>query len=925
MDTCSGKDDMQGTRMNIGILAHVDAGKTTLAESILYLTGAIRKAGRVDHKDAYLDTYELEKARGITIFSKMAQMKLGDADVTLLDTPGHVDFSVETERTLQVLDYALLVISGSEGVQPHVRTLWRLLEIYRIPTILFVNKMDQDGTDTAFLMHQLKETLDDGCVYFGGWSRTGGDETPADETLQEELATCEEQMLERYLSGGRILREDIGRLISRRRLFPCYFGSALKMEGVKYFLGDIGQYLENRLYPDEFGARVYKIMRDGNVRLTFMKITGGTLRVRQAVLSDKSGAQKADQIRLYSGSSFVPLQEAAAGTICAVTGLTDTQAGAGLGIEKDRILPVLEPVLSYSMHLPDQADLTVCYNQLRQLEEEIPELRLAVEEQSGTIRTQVMGEVQIEILKALIAQRFGLDVTFGSGRIVYKETIASRVEGVGHYEPLRHYAEVHLVIEPGERGSGVRIGSDVSTDVLDLNWQRLVMTHLQERTFAGTLGGYELTDVRITLVAGKAHLKHTEGGDFRQAVYRAVRQGLMQAEGILLEPVYRFRLEVPSACTGRAMADIQNMQGSFEGPVIEGDSCILTGRAPVACMQEYAMTVRSYTGGRGSLSCRPDGYDPCHNTQEVLLAAGYDPDADTDNPAGSVFCSHGAGMFVPWYEVPAYMHLPWYLPEYRSGERTGGYPVSEEEEETASETYGTGRGGVKPSGKSASYGSGADDKELMSIFERTYGSGKGERAGWKKQRSFSSGTVTYGKSSVQSHQPEALLVDGYNIIFAWDELKTLAEDNLDGARMKLLDILSNYQGYRQMLLIVVFDAYKVAGGKEVNELYHNVYVVYTREAETADAYIERTVHEIKRRYQVTVATSDAAEQIIIWGAGARRQSARELKEEIALACREIQEEYLKKNPGGKRYLFENLDEDMKALLNDVRLGYRKLE
>ena len=920
---------MQGARINIGILAHVDAGKTTLAESLLFSTGVIRQAGRVDHKDAYLDTYELEKARGITIFSKMAQMTLQGKEVTLVDTPGHVDFSMEMERTLQVLDYALLVISGSEGLQSHVHTLWKLLQIYRIPVILFINKMDQPGTDAAQLMQLLKEKLDDGCVFFGGWSAKGQNEMPDPAVFQEELATCDEKLLEQYLAGETIGEEEIAEQILERKLFPCFFGSALRMEGTGYFLEQLGALIRPRTYEEAFGARIYKIARDGSARVTFLKVTGGVLKVKQVIEDGEDGPQKIDQIRIYSGSSFTAVQEADAGSICGVTGLKGLRAGAGLGAETDIGLGVIEPVLSYSMILPEGADLHNCFTRLKQLEEEIPELHLRLQEQSQTIRTLVMGDVQIEVLKELIRQRFGLDVSFGAGQIVYKETIAGRVEGVGHYEPLRHYAEVHLMIEPGERDSGLQIDTAVSTDELDLNWQRLVVTHLKERSFPGVLGGYELTDVKITLVAGRAHLKHTEGGDFRQATYRAVRQGLMQAESILLEPVYRFRLQVPVSSAGRAIADIQNMHGSFEGPVMEGDSAVFTGRAPVACMQEYAMQVRSYTGGTGQLTCRMDGYEPCHNTQEVLFDRMYDPDADTDNPSGSVFCSHGAGLFVPWQEVPSYMHLPWQLPEYRSGKAASRLFHANEEnvEETSASAAAVWSKNSRTDGEKERRGSLsaglAMDRELMSIFERTYGSREGERNSWKKTRSYDAPRTSVPKGKKKERQ-SALLVDGYNIIHAWDELKDLAEDNLDGARGKLLDILSNYQGYRQMLLIVVFDAYKVAGGMETCSLYHNIYVVYTKEAETADAYIERAVHEMKGSYDVTVATSDAVEQVIIWGAGAGRLSARELKEEITLACREIQDEYLKTHPGGKRYLFENLDDDMKALLNDVRLGYRQL-
>ena len=652
---------MQGARINIGILAHVDAGKTTLAESLLLKTGTIRRAGRVDHKDAFLDTYELEKARGITIFSKMAQISLADKAVTLIDTPGHEDFSMEMERTLQILDYAILVISGSEGIQPHVRTLWDLLELYQIPVIVFVNKMDQPDTDSLQLMQLLKKKLDDGCVYFGGWSLKGGDEIPEQDSFFEELATCDEQLFEKYLADGLISGEETARLILERKLFPCFFGSALRMEGIGHFLEKLGSLIQARTYPETFGARIYKIARDGGARVSFLKVTGGVLKVKQVVDCGENEPQKVDQIRICSGSSFTVVQEAPAGTVCGVTGLKGTKAGEGIGAEQDNRRNVLEPVLAYSMLLPEDADLNDCYGKLKELEEEVPELKFRLQSASRTIRTLVMGEVQIEVLKELIRNRYGLEVTFGAGEIVYKETIADAVEGAGHYEPLRHYAEVHLILEPGERGSGIQIRSAVSTDELDLNWQRLIMTHLTERSFPGVLGGYELTDVKITLVAGKAHLKHTEGGDFRQATYRAVRHALMRSESVLLEPVCRYRLQVPCSAVGRAISDIQNMHGSFEGPVTDGETAVLTGRAPVAGMQDYALQVRSYTGGTGQLSCRTDGYEPCHNAKEVLAERGYDPEADKDNPAGSVFCAHGAGFYVSWKEAASYMHLPWQL------------------------------------------------------------------------------------------------------------------------------------------------------------------------------------------------------------------------------------------------------------------------
>ena len=904
-NTSENKEDIMKKRpsnhISAGLLAHVDAGKTTLAESILYLTGAIRKLGRVDHRDAFLDTDELERARGITIFSKQAEFSLGEKQYTLLDTPGHVDFSAEMERTLQVLDYGILIVSGADGVQGHVETLWRLLRQYKIPVFLFINKMDQPGTDREALMEELHRRLDDRCMDFG--------ELDSD-AFYENLAMCSERALDSYLEHGSLSTEEISALIVGRKVFPCFFGSALKLEGVKEFLEGFQKYTVCPEYPEEFGARVFKISRDeqGN-RLTWMKITGGSLKVKTVLhgQGENSWEEKADQLRVYSGTGYRMIPEAPAGTVTAVTGLTKTKTGEGLGREHLIHAPLLEPVLNYQILLPEGCDVYRMFLKLRELEEEIPELHIVWEKQSDEIHAQVMGEVQIEILKSLIQKRFGTAVEFGSGSIVYKETIASVTEGVGHFEPLRHYAEVHLLMEPLEPGSGLVFDTICSEDDLDRNWQRLILTHLEERKHPGVLTGSEITDMKITLAAGKAHLKHTEGGDFRQATYRAVRQGLKKAECILLEPVYEFRLELPSELIGRGMTDIQKMHGTFQPPETEGELSVLTGSVPAATMRDYQKEVTAYSRGRGRLVCSLKGYEPCHNTEEVVAAIGYDSEKDTENPTGSVFCAHGAGFNVPWDQVENYMHLESCLrPEQKrkSSLQTSG-------RETALEA------------SSVRAGSSLEmDKELQEIFERTYGRNKRER------RSFGYTTAPGN----ESHRPrpekkpkkEYLLVDGYNIIFAWDELKELAKGNIESARNKLMDILSNYQGYRNMTLILVFDAYKVPGNPGEQTKYHNIHVVYTKEAETADQYIEKTVHEIGRQYKVTVATSDATEQVIVLSQGAVRMSARELAEEIRQTNQEIRTNWLERHPNSKDYLLDHIPEEMTDLFEDVRLGKKKL-
>ena len=903
-------------QITMGILAHVDAGKTTLSEGILYTCKAIRKLGRVDHQDAFLDTNTLERNRGITIFSKQAECTLGEFGMTFLDTPGHVDFSAEMERTLQVLDYAILVISGADGVQGHTETLWRLLSRYQIPVFLFINKMDQPGTDREALLAEVKEKLDANCVEFSA------DQT--DEEWKEQVAVCDEQVMEAYLEGEEISREQIRQMIRERKLFPCYFGSALKMTGVEEFLDDLKLRIRETSYPETFGAKIYKITRDNQgERLTHMKITGGTLKVKSVLSNGRPGEtgegiwqEKVNQIRIYSGEKYTMVSEVKAGTVCAVTGLTATYPGQGLGSEQASDMPVLEPVLSYRIGLPTEVNVHQALLQLRQLEEEEPLLHIVWNETLGEIYAQVMGEVQIEILKSLIKERFGMAVTFDEGNIVYKETILEPVEGVGHFEPLRHYAEVHLLLEPGETGSGLIFAADCSEDVLDRNWQRLILTHLEEREHKGVLIGAPITDMKITLLTGRAHIKHTEGGDFRQATYRAVRQGLRKAKSQLLEPYYEFRLEVPSEQVGRSMTDIQKMLGEFDPPKTEGEMTVLTGSAPVVTMRDYQKEVISYTSGRGRLSCTLKGYYPCHNQEEIVEAVGYDPEADLENPTGSVFCAHGAGFVVNWDQVEDYMHVEsgWNAP---AGQETKPEkPVTAKNWKEENEKYW------------------ATEKELEEIFERTYGPMRklGEEApagrsvkGWKKSRrdpldGYGKSTSDYKQKKTPDGEKEYLLVDGYNIIFAWEDLKELAAANIDGAREKLMDILCNYQGFKKCTLILVFDAYKVKGNPGSVETYHNIHVVYTKEAETADQYIEKTVHEIGRKYRVTVATSDQLEQVIILGQGGRRMSARELLEDVIEVRQQIRETAREKRSSEKNYLFDHLDEETAARMERIRLG-----
>ena len=844
---------MESTRKQIvlGILAHVDSGKTTLSEAMLYRAGVTRRLGRVDHKDAFLDTDALEKARGITIFSKQALLTAGDADITLLDTPGHVDFSTETERTLQVLDYAVLVVSGTDGVQSHTETLWRLLRRYHVPTFVFVNKMDLPGMERQELLAQLNRRLGEGFVDFGA------EQADRDEAL----ALCDENLMDRMLDAGQLQDADLIPAIARRHVFPCWFGAALKLEGVDALLDGLDRYTRPAPALEAFGAKVFKVSQDEQgARLTWLRVTGGELKVKAQLTGEADGepwAEKANQLRLYSGAKYTLTEAIGPGQVCAVTGLTKARPGEGLGAERDSDLPVLEPVLSYQVLLPEGSDVHAALGKLNRLEEEEPQLHVVWNETLGEIHVQLMGEIQLEVLRSLLAERFGLEVEFGPGGILYKETITEPMEGVGHYEPLRHYAEVHLKLEPLPRGSGMQFAADCREEVLDKNWQRLVLTHLEEKQHLGVLTGSPLTDVKITLIAGRAHLKHTEGGDFRQATYRAVRQGLMLAKSQLLEPWYAFRLEVPAENIGRAMSDIQRMEGTFDPPESGEETAVLTGFAPVSTMRSYPMEVVSYTRGRGHLSLTLDGYRPCHNAQEVIAAIGYEPEHDLDNPADSVFCAHGAGFVVPWDQVRSHMHVD------------SGWGKSTRPEQEA----------AVPQRRAMAYRATLEeDAELLKIFERTYGPIKRDplaafRPVQKRER-----------PDLAAEQweiaPEYLLVDGYNIIFAWDELNALSKESLDAARHKLMDILCNYQGFQKCVLILVFDAYRVPGSPGSIEQYHNIHVVYTKEAETADMFIERVTHEIGRNRRVRVATSDGMEQIIILGHGALRVSARMFHEEV---------------------------------------------
>ena len=926
-------------KLIVGIVAHVDAGKTTLSESLLYVSGAIKKLGRVDTKDAYLDTYELERARGITIFSKQAHITWNHMQITLLDTPGHIDFSAEMERTLQVLDYAILVISGADGIQGHTQTLWRLLHLYRIPTMLFINKMDQNGTDREAILQQLKKHFGDGCIDFG---------TEKNEAFYEEVAMCEEKFLEMFLEENRISEQELVRAIKERHIFPCYFGSALKLNGVETLLDGLAQYTQVPIYPQQFGARVFKITRDEqDTRLTHMKITGGSLKARmllsnkkekkhlfgnriqdsfsqkqaelveafdvpisecdtigdipEEVVSQTSNVcfyeseendiweEKVNQIRIYSGKKYQSVNEVEAGEVCAVTGLSKTYAGEVFGIEKGSTTPLLAPVLSYQILLQDGYDPKQVLPMLRKIEEEEPELHIVWNEALQEIQVQIMGEVQLEILKELMLERFGLSIAFGEGNVLYRETITDTVEGVGHFEPLRHYAEVHLLLEAGERGSGLHFVLDCSEDELDRNWQRLILTHLKEKEHKGVLTGSAITDMKISLVGGLAHKKHTEGGDFREATYRAVRQGLKEANSILLEPYYEFLLEVPEKMVGRAMMEIERMFGNCQVTEVKEGMTILTGKAPVVTMKNYQKEVVSYTKGLGRLFCRLVGYERCHNEEEVRKKFGYDAERDLDNPTGSVFCAHGAGFLVEWNRVKEFMHLESVLKKEKNKSSDFVIKQAEIQEEWIGQ------------------------EEIEQIMERTFFANRSEKKSWKHTKSVrrTEPQTPVSFSINREKREEYLLVDGYNVIFAWPELEELAKSNVESARTKLMDCLCNYQGVKKGTVILVFDAYRLEGHQTEIFDYHNIHVVYTKEKETADQYIEKFVHEHSKNYHVTVATSDNLEQIIIRGEGADLLSARELKEEIERVTGNALKAYQERQTSGKKYLKDIMPEEFK--------------
>lgn len=845
----------------VGILAHVDSGKTTLSEAMLYRSGAISKLGRVDSKNSFLDTYSLERSRGITIFSKQAILKYKDTDITLIDTPGHVDFSAETERTLQVLDYAILVISATDGVQSHTQTLWKLLAKYNVPCFIFVNKTDLDGADRDFVLHRLKTKLSDNCVDFS----LNNDE------LNENIALCDEELLEKF-EDGTLDKSDIASAVKCRKIFPCMFGSALKLDGVDAFMDLLDDYTKMPVYGTDFAAKVYKIFEDKGQRLTMMKITGGTLKVKEILKSDKNiNGEKVNQIRLYSGEKFTAVDEVKAGTVCAVTGVTFTNSGDGLGAEDNSSIPILTPVLTYTVKICDGTDAHTVFSNMKILESEEPQLKVEWNERSSEIYVKLMGDIQLEVLQSLFADRFGIDISFGKGSIIYKETIEETVEGIGHFEPLRHYAEVHLLLKPGKRGSGLVFKTDCKEDVLDKNWQRLILTHLYEKTHIGVLTGSPITDMEIVLKSGKAHPKHTEGGDFRQATYRAVRQGLRSAKSVLLEPYYDFTLEIPTDNVGRAMSDIQLMHGTFNPPETDGENSVITGNAPVSTMCDYARDVRMYTHGKGKLVCALKGYEPCHNSDEVISQISYDPDSDTDNTCDSVFCSKGAGYTVKWNEVKSHMHLPSVLST----------PKNE-----YAQTFAKNR----VSGYADKKDLFALDKELMEIFEQTYGPIKNKNPNTAHftftEKAKSSNPQKYPKTP-KYEAPDYLLVDGYNVVFAWDNLNNLAKSSIDGARNALINILCNYQGYKKCEVIVVFDAYKVKGNHREIEKVNNITVVYTKEAETADMYIEKASLDLAKKHRVRVVTSDALEQVIILGNGALRVSSREFQAEVNAAEKTI--------------------------------------
>lgn len=849
-------ENQQKKHICAALLAHVDAGKTTLSEALLYESGVIRTRGRVDHKDAFLDTSPLERERGITIFSKQACFSYGNMDVTMLDTPGHVDFSSEMERTLQVIDYAVLIISGTDGVQGHTETVWKLLQKYRIPTFFFVNKMDLPGADKAAVLKELQAKLSPYCVDF----------TEEEELLCENVAMCEETLLETYLKEGTFdLKKEVRRLVSGTLLYPCYFGSALQNEGVEALLEGLESYTKMPEYQKEFAGKVYKITRDdAGQRLTHMKLTGGELKLRDEI----EGIGKVNEIRVYSGEKYTLQQEVKAGDICAVPGFTDTYAGQGVGKEADFCANQLAPVCNYQILLPEGTEEAIAWRQLKQLEEEDPNLHLSWQAQTREIFIQPMGEVQLEVIKRMVSERYGMDIAFGSATILYRETIEDTVIGMGHFEPLRHYAEVHLKMEPLPRGSGLQFVTECSEDELDLNWQRLILTHLGEKEFTGVLTGSPITDIKFTLIAGRAHLKHTEGGDFRQATYRAVRQGLRQAKSRLLEPMYQFRMEVPMEQIGRVMSDVGKMHGTFRQQPDDGEMSAIEGICPVASMAGYGTEFAAFTKGRGRMTLSFCGYEPCHNESEVVKNCKYDPDADVENTADSVFCAHGSGFVVPWNEVAKHVHVDTSIKKRQPVKASTAVPK-------------------EPSKKNSKM---SEEKELQAIFERTFGPVKTRVETPAKKVIKAEPGKTKTKEYKPVYEEEYLLVDGYNIIFAWDELKALAAENLEGARTKLMEIMCNYQGFCGCHLILVFDAYKVKGNPGSVEQFHNISVVYTKEAETADMYIEKTTKEIARKKRVRVATSDGMEQIIILGHGATRISARAFQEEVKRVNDRIAEE-----------------------------------
>ena len=883
-----------------GILAHVDAGKTTLSESMLFTSGNIRSLGRVDHKDAFLDNNNIERERGITIFSKQAVMNWEDMVITLLDTPGHVDFQAEMERAIQVMDYAILVISAMDGVQGHTLTLWKLLKLYNIPIFIFVNKMDQDGACKEDIMEGLIKDLGSGCIDFDNVKKL----EDMDEEWLENTAMMDEDLLNDYLEEGILNEELLKKAIFNRNIFPCFFGSALKVQGVKEFMDGIKRFTILKQYSDDFGARVYKIARDnqGN-RLTYMKVTGGGFKVKEILPGVN---EKVNQIRIYSGEKFDVVNEVKAGEVCTVTGLSSTYPGMGIGEEKNQEFTVLEPVLTYQLELPPEIDNHTMLTKLKQIEEEDPKLHVVWNDKNSKIYMQLMGEVQIEILKRIIWDRFGIRVEFGQGKVVYKETIENTVEGVGHFEPLRHYAEVHLLLEPLERGMGLKFDTNVSEDILDKNWQRLILTHLEEKIHKGVLTGSDITDMKITLITGRAHQKHTEGGDFRQATYRAVRHGLMKAKNVLLEPWYEVKMEVPLNLMGRALTDIQKMHGETKSPDTNGDKAVVKGEVAVSAFGDYMKEFMSYTGGRGRITCNLKGYKECYDQDKIVEEIAYDPEADLENTADSVFCAHGAGYVVPWEKVEDNMHLESPLKEKEEKEKVVYTPLKRRRYESNIELT---------------------EEELDAIYKKTV---------LPTKRNYNTSSVTIKaapkgdpdpkwmeKRKEKAYKEEYLLVDGYNIIFAWDELSSLAEVNIDSAREKLADIMSNYQGYRKCTLILVFDAYKIEGHIEEITKYHNIYIVYTKEAETADQYIEKTVKKMNRKYDVTVATSDGLEQIIILGQGAKRMSAPGLLEEVKEMEKEIREEFLKLAPDDRNYLFDHMDKELLKEMENIRLGKDK--